>query len=709
INERSAEEAWLTDQLKLVDAYGSKANFITKILDNISATTTAGSNTGSNGAGEAATEAGGDAATTQRIANGELPSLTFDQNFKLLSAYRNLIRQRIIENRLDDRHDLEGNSLYILKFDSTVFGIPALRDRAIIQVRLMPPPELTRLASPNAENIVGALNSQPEILNYARTNFKKWQASLQARMNAAIQYDMREFKSGAFETYPQKSAVLDHLRRRVRPEALGGRDLEEIVRQVRSNEAVEDAASIEVLKELYTYFAKLSVSKVTGDNLSDVDIEMRPTAQPDRVAFSVITPLSRQYLLILAEFEAKTSLGPVIKVEPLISSVFFTGDNCKVREGTQLPDYFIAGFEKQKATLWQHFKNQIPSEGETLAAIVGEIDRQNRERGGFGNILQIANVEGLFETIDGAACPLAKGVTVESGLINFTRKIGNFNTYSYSVLPRESPVSVYSEIALTTRAAARFETAEIARRREAQSSGWELRPVLTTFGNTVRIAAAPEEAAKSVHGDTSKDTEPVVGWVIDLSAQSVNEGRFMSPVTISESVVAIVSVPAWWSELVVRIDRGWLDSGNLGDEIAPDVNPITYFVKLPNRAELLDTLLFGAEGRQPLITGYDITGASMSNRCDDIAVLVTGPRLWRNTAVTIGSLRADEIQVLPNMEGIIAKFRTRATRQSAEPQGGPDPAGAAARPSIKGKLRVWTSDGMDETTDDVTLSSPEGC
>ena len=111
---------------------------------------------------------GGDAAD-----NGSQP-LTFDQNFKLMSAYRNLIRQRMIENRLDDRHDLEGNSLYILKFNSTVLGVPSVNERAIIQVKILPPKELGRLTSKNSDDLLESVNSQPDILKYARLNYNNW-------------------------------------------------------------------------------------------------------------------------------------------------------------------------------------------------------------------------------------------------------------------------------------------------------------------------------------------------------------------------------------------------------------------------------------------------------------------------------------------------------------------------------------------------------
>jgi len=63
-------------------------------------------------------------------------------------------------------------------------------------------------------------------------------------------------------------------------------------------------------------------------------------------------------------------------------------------------------------------------------------------------------------------------------------------------------------------------------------------------------------------------------------------------------------------------------------------------------------------------------------------VLVIGERLWRNTAVTIGSHKAIKIEVLPNMEGILAEFAEgEHPKISADSSGG---------------LRVWTSEGLAE-------------
>jgi hypothetical protein len=64
--------------------------------------------------------------------------LEFRDGFEVVSGIRDMIRQRILENMLDDRHDLTANSVFGLKFDTTVIPGGNTRDRAFVQVKLQP-------------------------------------------------------------------------------------------------------------------------------------------------------------------------------------------------------------------------------------------------------------------------------------------------------------------------------------------------------------------------------------------------------------------------------------------------------------------------------------------------------------------------------------------------------------------------------------------
>ncbi len=66
-------------------------------------------------------------------------------------------------------------------------------------------------------------------------------------------------------------------------------------------------------------------------------------------------------------------------------------------------------------------------------------------------------------------------------------------------------------------------------------------------------------------------------------------------------------------------------------------------------------------------------------------LLIEGGDLWRSTMVTLGSQRASEILVLPNMRGIVATFE-RIERPSIPARRG--------RCQTEVPIRVWTSEGV---------------
>lgn len=70
--------------------------------------------------------------------------------FKELNAFREVVRTERAHAMLDDRHDLDGNTLYFLSFDATVLPGRKSRGYAVVSAWLSQPPEawLPRLSSP---------------------------------------------------------------------------------------------------------------------------------------------------------------------------------------------------------------------------------------------------------------------------------------------------------------------------------------------------------------------------------------------------------------------------------------------------------------------------------------------------------------------------------------------------------------------------------
>jgi hypothetical protein len=168
----------------------------------------------------------------------------------------------------------------------------------------------------------------------------------------------------------------------------------------------------------------------------------------------------------------------------------------------------------------------------------------------------------------------------------------------------------------------------------------------------------------------------------------------------------------------LEVTTGWVNSEG-GEEAAGE--PFTLSVPLPPDFEAFDGLIssadtkgdvlrkpkilksfrqrnvsaFGPEElRQSALSGVEVT------ECEYAEILIPGFRLWRSTSVTLGAQRADQISVLPDMNGIVALFKpVRRPRMRPIEEGG----------DWWVELRVWTSEGSDASDTPILVKrSPQG-
>ncbi len=123
VNDRYDQDYWLRRQLE-------QLNNSNKLFAKTNNRSLVMSNDGSNVASALGGNEGG-LASDQDGADGKQP---FQVVFELRAAMRDRIRQLMLENLLDDRHDLTGNSVYGLKFDTTV--IPGANTYATAKVEI---------------------------------------------------------------------------------------------------------------------------------------------------------------------------------------------------------------------------------------------------------------------------------------------------------------------------------------------------------------------------------------------------------------------------------------------------------------------------------------------------------------------------------------------------------------------------------------------
>ena len=128
VNDRFREQAWLEAQLAELESRAATISSYRKdsFRLNVGKAETA--------ADDAAADAPG--ATTEDLEEKLLVSA--DDSFNLQRNMRATIRRALIENELDDRHDLGSNSLYQFNFGAAIIAGPRTRRIAAIEMELEP-------------------------------------------------------------------------------------------------------------------------------------------------------------------------------------------------------------------------------------------------------------------------------------------------------------------------------------------------------------------------------------------------------------------------------------------------------------------------------------------------------------------------------------------------------------------------------------------
>lgn len=211
----------------------------------------------------------------------------------------------------------------------------------------------------------------------------------------------------------------------------------------------------------------------------------------------------------------------------------------------------------------------------------------------------------------------------------------------------------------------------------------------------------------------SRGTE--FGWIIAPEKQWDDRGRNWHPHR-QYDLAAVISIPSWWRRVKLKVSNCWRKLGDLEDPGTEYIDGCegeggngveggsehgddhTYFIKIPGdvgevsrklRIEVREVPYILTEMYNPSVSRYVF---QVGKKTD---IVIEGGRLWRSTRVTLGTQSADEISVLPHMEGIVARFNcVRAPPYSPLDEN-------LGREYFKGdgvvygaKVQVWTSEGV---------------
>lgn len=263
------------------------------------------------------------------------------------------------------------------------------------------------------------------------------------------------------------------------------------------------------------------------------------------------------------------------------------------------------------------------------------------------------------------------------GLLTFIQRIRWSGVYTYVTLPRV-------EFALADR------TTRSKTLGEGQTGvgavGGEVDLIARRTTNEALRAVEPKVSVvgystsdqRHTLGKATEDQQPTLGKAAEdqqLAADNLTFGWRLSPigsgdralgsspyfVPVQRSLAAVVRIPAWWEKVSVRVWTAWSDAAPRTPKESRNIlwkEPnFAYNITLPVDYESIESILAKQRNRGPTVFVEEMPSRIEASVCEGLSIPIPGNRLWRGTVVMLDDLKAEEVTVLPDMKGIIAKFK----------------------------------------------------
>ena len=649
--------------------------------------------------------------------------LTIDQEFHVIAGIRDMIRQQILENMLDDRHDLTGNSVYGLKFDTTVIPGSNTRGRAFVHLNL----EVENLfhtrsdsAGEYGDHIKGYIASKVSAINLSGD--KSWWRQLWQKRSddhededksgimlahyreqhgyylnwlADISKRLNRMEDSVFEDTQNDCLTMggeghhDALTRTTLEIVLGipHERFSALNQKMPEGQMANWVALPSPWATLFTiYRSKPSLYGAEEEKCSDsrVWFDVYPLVE---TLFPFYKSASRPWLCKQKDAQKVNPAATVVEQtrSPVVQEcaeeerIFEIIPVGSVEDGNWIIYIDLYTDAMRSKTLggensWSEYEFSSQSNWDLMKMLRPDCDYRN----GYQEMDKMSE-----------HC----GFQVPSGFFNFAERLSGLDAYSYAIFPKNDVVGVLAETsAMLAGAAAGTGFLGIGSRRSESKTV----SVLVGYGD-----------GKGSDPD-NRNTEGIdtiaFGWVISARGD-------MEPT--SKNQLALVSVPAWTNELHLTVHTGWLDRESHPLNNGRDKFTVT--IPVPPDYEAFDSIFRGDAWvtQGPRIYDNKMDKEISVRAGDGVKILIPGSRLWRSASVTLGAQLATRIRVLPNMEGIIAEFPLvdlphaayndeldAVDNSDADAVGGlQQDKGPDCRPfepleSRPVRLRVWTSEGV---------------
>ncbi|MDB5409429.1 MAG: hypothetical protein JWL84_4341 [Rhodospirillales bacterium] len=655
-------------------------------------------------------QSGGDAAPTERTsaANGnaprpEPPVSSPIELFHDILAYREDVRTEMMETMLDDGHDIRGNTIYRLKFDTTILPSHGASAWAVLRVRVANDDKPEGQAKVYADWI---RESERELLRSLKL---REIAFLSGKMNADDLQDFFRFLLRRVEPGFSRGELVS-VTSILCDERLSDRKGDEwspvsLVGLSRCFDSVWGNAPDASSRSVDPYFERI---KRPADYASD---EMRSFL---RIRPMIVYYMSEQSDSVSREryrrWRANMARASQLLAPPgMIPGNTSASPGCAHQSCADLATS-IGDLTREERGFLRHAIVQYMIDKYELRARLKELAHVGEvgcEIGDCRFILEpLMKTTGASPEGPDADCPEYErygGGCIAGSAIRtlFDRLDAHQDSpiYAYAVTPKESvqriselSASVRSRqllLAMSQQGVAVNGSQELDALSKAQRTLGTInrRPLVVGFGNIGHSETVAEAAPPAV---------AEFGWLLgpraDFDPQSGNPAFLHT--AVQHGLSAIISLPSWWSRLRVDVTTCWIapdDASLTGSHFTtevcrpgPHVEARLFSLRVPYTVAEVQRKLGYTVDRVPHVEEDvpDILGYFYEGDTEDVRILIPGGDLWRSTVVTMGAQRAKRIEVLPNMKGIIADFDHV-----------PDPVHWEHRYGTTIPVSVWTSEG----------------
>jgi len=715
VNDRYLQAAWLNNKLDSVEkSTFSRTRISSSLKVGIGAADAEdGKNETAAAAADSADASKAEAASPTPAKAGPVDDFPYDIDFDLKSAMRDKIRQDIIENMLDDRHDLTGNSLVAMKFDTTVLKRrgSSYHARVALKVtaeKLFSPPNAADGSPMSVEEALvktfyfseegnTILTNEAHPLYRSYLQYNEWLKNLEHRLN-------RELDRSCKRLLGSPNAQILHLNLAVvnlaNVRAMFRETLAKVLSIQSDFEFPETDLAAVPLPTPWSDVISLQYSSsiIQETNCSALRMRVLPLTA---TIFSLAASNPEEFQALIGRLNELQSNFATILVNDEERRAYFT-TKIKTASATDPIPPLVYGLAAQiYETLATESKSSIyhlADAGKLCLPSSTSLSKEPEKRddaetaiAGIGDYCDQTDIFPKTGTLSSIFFP--------AGYFAFMKKVERSDSYLYSLIPNGSSTARVLSKSASLRLGLKGGEGRLGSMLDhgEDISAFDTEPEVLTFG-----MGSPADVIE-------------FGWI------AIGNDRTAGPETFSQT--ALLSVPAWANQIEAEVTTGWVDdSGSVVFEDPPRRFPIP----MPSDYEIFDTLISdGMTYRRPNIDDDAFGTGHLLRAGQPGSIIIPGVRLWRSTVVTLGSQKADEIFVLPDMEGVIASFKsvgayfddfidckmivrtTIEAGQSLATLTGMPPQvtneATAQRCTKTLPLRVWTSEGMDEIDGRVTV------